>query len=89
MKTVICQRWEESERGWGVRPDGYSLHLTSKDAETYVKKYWDSMPKGIPDEYSRPSSGTYAVTVSDEVYDKVAASECGIREFGSNYPDKL
>lgn len=24
---VICQKWEESERGWGTRPNGYSLHL--------------------------------------------------------------
>ncbi len=21
MRRVICQQWEESERGWGTRPD--------------------------------------------------------------------
>ena len=27
MNRCYFQRWEESERGWGVRPDGCSLHL--------------------------------------------------------------
>lgn len=59
---VYLQSWEESEWGWGVRPDGYSLHLTREDALTYVK---DSMKEqqeyfkrseisGVPNEYSRP-----------------------------------
>jgi hypothetical protein len=35
---VIRQEWEESERGWGCRPDGYSLHLDKEDRNTYIKK---------------------------------------------------
>lgn len=61
MKLFI-QHWEESERGWGIRPDGYSLHLTRQDAVDYVKKAMDNQEqyyikqgvKGVPDEYSRP-----------------------------------
>ena len=56
MKTVWCQLWEESEKGWGVRPDGYSLHSNQEDVKKYIKEYWDGMPKQTPDEYSRPLS---------------------------------
>ena len=38
---VVCQYWEESERGWGVRPDGCSLHLTEADRKQFIKEYWD------------------------------------------------
>ena len=27
-KEVVAVQWEESERGWGVRPDGCSLHVS-------------------------------------------------------------
>jgi len=27
--NFVVQAWEESERGWGVRPDGLSIHLES------------------------------------------------------------
>lgn len=49
-----CQKWEESEEGWGVRPDGFSLHLTKEGLKRYINEYWDSMPEEIPAEYSRP-----------------------------------
>jgi hypothetical protein len=50
MATVVMQRWYESERGWGQRPDGCSLHLTEQDRAAYCKKYW-------ADEKERNSSG--------------------------------
>ncbi len=47
--------WEESERGWGSRPDGTSIHVSEEECTKYVKEYWDRQPKGeVPDEYSRP-----------------------------------
>ena len=39
MKKVYLQHWEESERGWGIRPDGCSLHLTLEDRKKYIEKY--------------------------------------------------
>jgi hypothetical protein len=42
------------ERGWGTRPDGYSLHATTKEAEQYIEDYWEKMPDEVPEEYSRP-----------------------------------
>lgn len=65
--------WEESERGWGVRPDGFSFHRTPEEAKKYIKDYWDKQPKGeAPDEYSRPSSETpRLIEVSEGLHDYV------------------
>jgi hypothetical protein len=59
---VFIQYWEESERGWGTRPDGYSLHITCAEAKAYADKAMKDQEayflsrgvKGVPDEYSRP-----------------------------------
>jgi hypothetical protein len=42
MKSLYLQYWEESERGWGVRPDGCSLHLTKDDCKSYIQKTYES-----------------------------------------------
>ena len=81
---VVCQQWEESEAGWGCRPDGYSLHLTEADREAYVKDYWDwekkSNPSGkTPHEYERPCGTPYIVDVDQETYDKITATKNGLR----------
>lgn len=72
MKTALCQPWLESERGWGVRDDGFSLHATEKDLHAYVKDYWDGMPAAVPDEYSRPDGKAYPVQVDDEFFAKLS-----------------
>ena len=55
MKVIVwIMPWEESERGWGVRPDGYSVHATEAGYDDYLSAYWKSMPDITPDEYSRP-----------------------------------
>lgn len=80
--TLIVQKWEESERGWGTRPDGYSLHLTEEDRLAYIREYWNRMPDRVPDEYSRPDGTPYHWRAPQETYDLVAASRNGIRHFG-------
>ena len=76
---VICQKWEESERGWGTRPDGYSLHLTDEDRKAYIQGYWAGMPDSTPDEYSRPDGTPYRCEVDRETFEKVKASKHGVR----------
>ena len=83
---VICQGWEESERGWGQRPDGYSLHLTEEDRASYIKAYWDSMPDKAPAEYERPCGSPYKCSVDAKVYAHLQACENGLRSFGPNPP---
>lgn len=86
MATVLCQQWEESERGWGVRPDGYSLHLTQEDRDAFVKNHKAHQLKiygsEAPDEYDRPCGEPYKVKVTGKTLDKLKASKNGIRKFG-------
>jgi len=88
MTKVVVQKWEESERGWGVRPDGYSIHLTDADRHAYINKYWDSMPKSfVPDEYSRPSGTPYVAEVNlDKGWLKMIQTVGGIRIYNNKYP---
>ena len=67
-KSLVLQEWEESEQGWGVRPDGYSFHLSEEDCKAYVKEYWASMPKEVQYEYSRTCGNPIWVIVSPAFY---------------------
>jgi hypothetical protein len=54
--VAYLQTWTESERGWGQRPDGHSLHKSPEDAKAYIKRFEDDQKAlngpGVPDEYS-------------------------------------
>lgn len=83
---IVRQDWWESERGWGQRPDGHSLHRAAEDCKRFIKEYWDDMPDrdrcgNAPDEYSFPSGESFVVDVDQKTYDKVCASECGVRHY--------
>lgn len=90
MPEIFVQLWDESERGWGVRPDGVSIHLNQQARDAYIKAYWDRMPDTVPDEYSRPASGTiswgakegggYAYSVSTGVMAVDDATYARVRE---------
>ncbi len=84
MPKVFVQLWEESERGWGARPDGFSLHLSQDHRDKYIKEYWDGMPPSAPDEYSRPLGNPYTVTLrgDSQLYKTLAKSKCGFRDYG-------
>jgi hypothetical protein len=68
-----------SERGWGQRPDGYSLHLTESDRKQYIKDYWDKMPDEVQDEYSRPEGSPERIDVDETLHAQVKASKNGLR----------
>lgn len=84
--AAICQKWEESERGWGTRPDGFSLHLSMDGLRQFVKAYWDRMPDTPPDEYSRPDGQPYPVGVSDDTIEEIRAAGDGLRYYNNDYP---
>lgn len=79
---VVVQRWEESERGWGVRPDGYSIHPDIDALTQFQKEYWATMPDETPDEYSRISGYPYYAEV-DVNFD----GKSGIRYWDNKYPE--
>ena len=68
MNKVYLQIWEESERGWGVRPDGCSIHLTLSNRNEYVSEIYGGRRLGnVPDEYERVVGNPLSVFISDEV----------------------
>ncbi|MBR9700242.1 hypothetical protein GOV11_00040 [Candidatus Woesearchaeota archaeon] len=81
LEKIIYLSWEESERGWGVRPDGCSLHLTAEDAEKYVDNYRDGMPREAPREYMCPSGNPIVAGAAPDLYKRVKESKYGIRLF--------
>ena len=78
---VVRQEWLESERGWGTRPDGYSLHKTEEDCDKFIRDYWNQMSLEVPDEYSRPTGQPYWWEVGKETYQKIVNSKNGIRSW--------
>ena len=91
---AIVQKWEESEAGWGTRPDGYTLHVKEEDIQAFLQKMRDREAKqgygfgNAPPEYSRPCGKPYWTRIDDpELAKKVEESECGIwGPGGNNYP---
>ncbi len=71
MNRCYFQRWEESERGWGIRPDGCSLHLDSNCHKRYINEIY-TIRQGemmVPDEYDRITGPILECFVSDSVFD--------------------
>jgi hypothetical protein len=88
--TVFAQAWEESERGWGIRPDGASLHKSLEDCKAFRAEFWrqerERNPSGIaPNEYTRESGQPHLVEVGDDLYAQILASKNGIWIAQSEY----
>lgn len=85
---VIVQKWEESECGWGSRPDGYSIHLTEADRVAYLKAESDSRhDEVVPDEYSRPDGTPYLAEIDKKVYLKLKKCKAkGLHIWNNKYP---
>jgi len=83
--NAVCQKWEESEAGWGIRPDGYSLHLTEEDRKKYVEEFWKHqrtvLGEAVPHEYTRESGMPYIVVVDKATYKELVAAKAA-KKFG-------
>ena len=91
MKTLIVQKWEESERGWGTRPDGYTLHMKREDVGAFLRAMREREKKSyggcVPDEYSMPCGEPYEWDCSNDVLvAEIEKSENGIWGQGRNPP---
>lgn len=85
-RVIVVQKWEETEAGWGVRPDGYSLHASEKDRLAFIKEYQASIPSPVPHEYSRVCGTPYLWDADDDTYERVVASKNGLRFWNGPYP---
>jgi hypothetical protein len=69
MKNIYLQFWEESEKDWGVRPDGCSLHLTLEDHAAFILDvYLDRSEDDVPNEYDRVIDDPMLASVSENIY---------------------
>ena len=89
---VWVQKWEESERGWGTRPDGYTIHQEREHIASFLKEMRDrerakNPSGGVPDEYSRPAGKPYLAEVTDpEVLGRLAFCKYGVWGVGDDPP---
>lgn len=79
MAILFRQKWIESEAGWSQRRDGYSYHLDVESAKSFIKDYWDKMPKATPSEYSIPEGDPELITTTLDHYIKVSETKNGLR----------
>lgn len=76
MKTIYLQFWEESERGWGVRPDGASIHINIQSHKNYINEiYSDRNLNQIPNEYERAVGTPIEVIATDSIYELLLSSK--------------
>lgn len=73
--SVLCQEWEESERGWGCRSDGFSIHLNEGDAKQFATNFWKRQREisgpGVPSEYTRESGKPFWVCVTKSIFQEL------------------
>lgn len=80
---IVLQEWEESERGWGVRPDGYSAHVDINSMHAFIADYNSTLPNDhVPDEYSRPCGDPINLNIASDSIKKELISR-GLLEKGS------
>lgn len=83
MPTLYVLEWEESEAGWGTRPDGLSLHVDEAEAQKFVKRHWANHAEGAaPAEYDRPCSEKgVLVEASQSLHAEVLAKGGSLRTY--------
>lgn len=69
MNKVILQLWEESERGWGVRPDGCSMHIDNTNRDKYVRDVYKDRTDDVPDSYERVIGEPIEAFIEDGLYE--------------------
>lgn len=69
MKLWV-QEWVETERGWGTRPDGYTVHRKLEDVEMFLLEMRREEKKrhngAVPDVYSYPIGTPFELEFPDE-----------------------
>jgi hypothetical protein len=71
MNRCLIQFWEESERNWGVRPDGCSLHLDSEQLKFFLNNIYSERSKEIPNEYERVVGKESICFISDDLFERL------------------
>lgn len=80
MPVVIVQNWMELERGWGTRPDGFTVHASVEARNTHAQWYHATFNASavVPDEYTTTSGDAFPVDADDAVAAAIAAAPNGV-----------
>ncbi len=73
MPKIVVQNWEERERGWGNRPDGFTAHINMGQRDAYVAWYnktYNNEPS-VPDEYTTVCGNPFEVDVSVALFNRI------------------
>ena len=87
-QIAYCQRWEESEEGRGVRPDGYSIHKDKEHWAAFCDMHERKLPAKTPSIYSRQAGRLYICEVSDERA-RILLQKGSIRIHNNYFPKEL
>jgi hypothetical protein len=71
MNKVILQIWEVSERGYGTRSDGCSIHTDSENRNNYIKSIYDSRGDMVPNTYDKIIGSELEAFIDDELFKKL------------------
>ena len=69
MNKVFLQLWEESERVWGTRPDGCSVHIDLNTHKLYIEESYKDRSDEVPDTYERVVGNVMVAFVDDSLFD--------------------
>lgn len=75
------QEWEESERGWGTRPDGFTVHSRKEDIQSFLeemrRREMGTNGAGyVPDCYTRPMGEPFEAEVEPSLRPKPGTNGC-------------
>lgn len=72
-QTVFVQNWTEHERGWGSRPDGFTIHIDRSQHGKYVADYYkrNHSSTTAPDEYTQADEGVIEIEVDKELFNRL------------------
>ncbi len=86
MDKILIQYWEESERGFGIRPDGASLHKDYLSHKNYVGQIYNVREtiEYVPNEYDRVIGKPIYVSVNSELYNLVLSDNLRITQYQLN-----
>ena len=71
MNKVVLQLWEESEKGFGTRPDGCSIHIDLNNRNNYIKSIYDSRGDMVPNTYDKIIGSELEAFIDDELFKKL------------------
>lgn len=70
---IVIQLWEESEKGWGVRPNGCTLHTNMIECRKYIVRIYNERDSKVevPNEYDKICGEPLYAQVDDNLYNRV------------------